>query len=121
MEVLASLHGSAISRLQSSWLLLPKNLSDNFLELSELMQPNENFKKYRETNKNLTPSIPHIALILQDLTFIYDGNPDTVENGLLNLEKTKMVYRKIKEFQHFLSKVRFCVFFHVLKFLGICD
>jgi hypothetical protein len=115
MEVLASLHSSAISRLAGSWALLPKNLSDSFLELSELMQPNDNFKRYREANKSVAPSIPHIALMLQDLTFIYDGNPDNLEGGLLNLEKTKMVYRKMKEFQHFLSKVKFaiCSYFEI--------
>lgn len=83
---------------------------DNLDFLTQLMCPNDNFKHYREAVKMAKPTciaylgrdflfnywnIFDLGLWLQDLTFIDDGNPDNLENGLINFEKARMVGKRL--------------------------
>ena len=103
MEILSSLHSSSISRLLQSWGPIPKSIMEKFEEMTELMTPNDNFRRYREANRKLSPSLPHLALWLQDLVFIYDGNPDNLENSIINFEKCRMVAKRIQDFEDCLA------------------
>eukprot|EP01114_Cavostelium_apophysatum_P011920 TRINITY_DN2649_c0_g1_i2.p1 TRINITY_DN2649_c0_g1~~TRINITY_DN2649_c0_g1_i2.p1 ORF type:complete len:1487 (-),score=443.17 TRINITY_DN2649_c0_g1_i2:51-4511(-) len=100
MEIISSLHSAGISRLKQTWALLPKESVDNLDLLSSLMGPAENFKQYRDACKAAKGTlIPYLGLWLQDLTFIDDGNPEQVEGNLINVEKARMVAKRIREFQ----------------------
>eukprot|EP01104_Vermistella_antarctica_P010533 TRINITY_DN281_c0_g4_i1.p1 TRINITY_DN281_c0_g4~~TRINITY_DN281_c0_g4_i1.p1 ORF type:complete len:1382 (-),score=400.10 TRINITY_DN281_c0_g4_i1:56-4201(-) len=57
---------------------------------------------YNKQSSDLSPCVPYIGVFLTDLTFISDGNPDQLGNGLINFIKQTMVgkiLRKIQEFQ----------------------
>src|SRR5690349_6504570 len=55
--------------------------------MEQLMNPEGNYNNYRlEMAKLQPPSMPYLGTHLKDLTFIEDGNPDTIEN-LINFRK----------------------------------
>ena len=41
----------------------------------------------------------NIGVYLTDLVFIDDGNPDKIENNLVNFDKNYLLYKVIKEIQ----------------------
>lgn len=101
MEILASLEGSAIRRLKGSWAMLPKNFQNDLEKLANLMKPTKNFKEYRAALETAAhPCIPYIGLHLTDLTFIDDGNDDTLQGGLINIEKLEMTARVCNTIQN---------------------
>jgi len=73
--------------------------------LESLMNPSGNYVKYRRLLAKRTllePTIPFLGLFLRDLTFIEDGNMDTLECGCINMKKKAMIgsiLRSIKSFQ----------------------
>ncbi len=75
-----------------------------FEELTELMSPFSNYTKFRNhLHKEISPPcIPYLGVYLTDLTFIEDGNPDTIQD-LINFDKrrrTAQVIKEIKEYQN---------------------
>ena len=49
------------------------------------------------------------GVFLRDLTFIEDGNPNTVEDGQINFEKTKLlgsVIRNVQQYQQYPYTIR---------------
>ena len=75
---------------------LPTEYVKKFEDLTDLMNPTENFKKYRTRLKEVErPLVPYLGLWLTDLTFIDDGNPKVLEDGLFNFEKAEMVNSNI--------------------------
>eukprot|EP01106_Pelomyxa_sp_JSP_P008453 TRINITY_DN2377_c0_g2_i5.p1 TRINITY_DN2377_c0_g2~~TRINITY_DN2377_c0_g2_i5.p1 ORF type:complete len:116 (-),score=20.75 TRINITY_DN2377_c0_g2_i5:138-485(-) len=69
---------------------------------SAITSPQASFAGYREALRlAVPPSIPYIGVNLGDLTFIEEGNPDTIEGGLVNFAKFKMVATAIMELRQF--------------------
>ena len=57
------------------------------------------FKDYRAAlHKAKPPSLPYLGMYLTDLTFIDDGNPDTVD-GKINWNKRELTYRVLSEIE----------------------
>jgi hypothetical protein len=86
-------NNSAVSRLKWTIEKLPKATKQSMMDLESLMSMEGSFKNYRETLKKAgnTPCIPYIGILLKDLTFIEDGNPNLV-NGLINWYKRRLVH-----------------------------
>jgi len=89
--VLGALNSAPIHRLKLSWKRVPVKYQLMFANFQRI------FARDGNNNKNLrnlfktapAPAIPHLALFLQDLVFIDDGNSNKIENQ--NLQKGPMV------------------------------
>ncbi len=101
MEVMSSLHSAHVSRLRDSWGLIPKELIEKFENMSSLMNPKGNWNNYRECVRGVKGTkVLYLGLLLQDLTFIDDANPDHFEGtDLFNLEKMNLFSKRMLEFQ----------------------
>eukprot|EP01102_Stenamoeba_stenopodia_P019884 TRINITY_DN7603_c0_g1_i1.p1 TRINITY_DN7603_c0_g1~~TRINITY_DN7603_c0_g1_i1.p1 ORF type:complete len:929 (-),score=165.64 TRINITY_DN7603_c0_g1_i1:115-2901(-) len=100
MAILSGLSNASISRLKHMWELLPENYADARKRLEEFMRPQANFKNYRDflaTKPKEVPCIPYLAIYLRDIIFINDGNPDYLEEGVINLEKMILLGSRIQE------------------------
>ena len=98
MEVLSALHSASISRLKRTWAAVDPKVIAEFESISAIMSTTSNFGRYRTLLKGAPPpSVPYIGLFLTDLTFADDGNTDTVDETMINLEKARMVYRIVSE------------------------
>ncbi|GAM23008.1 hypothetical protein SAMD00019534_061830 [Acytostelium subglobosum LB1] len=96
---LAGIHNSSVLRLRLSWSKVPKKLRQQLEELEEVMSMEASFKTYRTLIKELIPPcIPYLGVYLKDLTFIEDGNSDSVD-GLINWAKKKLIYTIISIIQ----------------------
>jgi hypothetical protein len=60
--------------------------------LRKIFSSEKNFQNYRQTmaEKNDLPRLPYLGVFLTDLTFIDDSNRTFINNGLINVEKTKL-------------------------------
>ncbi|KAH3745436.1 Ras guanine nucleotide exchange factor [Pelomyxa schiedti] len=96
MEITAALGNSAITRLKKTWT---SQLLEKYKEFECLME--KNFKTLRDLTVNRSPCLPYIGIFLSDLTFIEDGNPNTLPDSpaLINWLKMTMTAKIIKEIQ----------------------
>ena len=66
------------------------------------MSREQNFKNFRAYLHNVDPPcIPYLGVYLTDLTFIEDGNPDNLPDGLVNFVKRQKVSQVIAEIQQY--------------------
>ena len=73
-----------------------------FESFQELLSPVSNYKALREAITNVPSteaSVPYLGIYLGDLTFIEEGNPDTM-NDLINFAKFRMIVNTITLMQH---------------------
>ncbi|KNC46431.1 cell division control protein [Thecamonas trahens ATCC 50062] len=93
MEILAGLQFSEVYRLQMTWDRVAERKLATFAELKELMSRDKNMKAPRMALATCTPpAVPYLGMFLTDLTFIEDGNADTVgDAALVNYEKRRML------------------------------
>lgn len=78
-------------------------------ELSDLMDSNQSYRKFRDVLHSVDPPcIPYLGMYLTDLTFIEEGNPNNIhppdaDEGvlLINFSKRKLVYNVILEIQQY--------------------
>lgn len=91
MELMVGLNLGCVTRLKKTWEGLPKHAISAFEQLSKVTSSSQNYVHYREAlaAKEL-PFAPNLAVHLRDLTFIEDGNEDTVD-GLINFTKMHML------------------------------
>lgn len=76
-------------------------------ELEELMSPQRSFHNYRTALRACKPpAVPYLGVYLQDLTFIEDGNPEQLGDGLVNFERLGLVYGVLKEVLLYQQQVR---------------
>jgi son of sevenless-like protein len=69
------------------------------------MDPNQNYRKYRDLEKTQTgPKVPFLTLYLKDLTFINDGNPNK-KNNLINFSKNWQIHDVIAKMEQFKSGI----------------
>ncbi|XP_029985671.1 rap guanine nucleotide exchange factor 1-like isoform X2 [Sphaeramia orbicularis] len=74
LSILSALDSAPLRRLD--W---QKNTSEALEEFSSLIDSSSSFRAYRAALAEVEPPcIPYLGLILQDLTFVHLGNPDTL-------------------------------------------
>lgn len=82
-------------------------LLQNYRSLEALISSEENYKLYRQLIVNVKPpAIPYIGVLLKDITFINDGNPDTLEQdfgkpNFINFNKREKLANVILEIRKF--------------------
>uniref|UniRef100_A0A8C4F5T4 Rap guanine nucleotide exchange factor (GEF) 3 n=1 Tax=Dicentrarchus labrax TaxID=13489 RepID=A0A8C4F5T4_DICLA len=85
--VMFGLSNSAVHRLYKTWERIPSKTKRIYCAYERLMDPSRNHRAYRLAVAKLSPPyIPFMPLLLKDMTFINDGNPNYVEK-LVNFEK----------------------------------
>ncbi|XP_017292094.1 rap guanine nucleotide exchange factor 1 [Kryptolebias marmoratus] len=74
LSILSALDSAPLRRLD--W---QRNTSEALEDFSSLIDSSSSFRTYREALAEVEPPcIPYLGLILQDLTFVHLGNPDTL-------------------------------------------
>uniref|UniRef100_A0A4W6FJL6 Rap guanine nucleotide exchange factor 3 n=1 Tax=Lates calcarifer TaxID=8187 RepID=A0A4W6FJL6_LATCA len=85
--VMFGLSNSAVQRLYKTWERIPSKTKRIYCAYERLMDPSRNHRAYRLAVAKLSPPyIPFMPLLLKDMTFIHEGNPNYVEK-LVNFEK----------------------------------
>jgi len=105
MEIMAGLHNAAVMRLKDTWKAVSSKSKPLLTSLSQLVSSDENFGRYRKAFKSFSPPcLPYLGLMLRDLTFYEDGNPDLIQNTrLINFRKMRFVsnlFLDIEQAQH---------------------
>jgi hypothetical protein len=109
MEILAGFENAAVWRLQPFFQEVPKKYGQVMEELRSTMSTNKNMKSIREALRKVDmPCIPYLGMFLTDLTFIEDGNPDTVKNDLVNFTKRRYVAQVIQDIQQY-QNIPYCL------------
>ncbi|KAH3758454.1 Ras guanine nucleotide exchange factor [Pelomyxa schiedti] len=101
MEIVSALQNSAVHRLKQSWTYLPPTTWDLYDKYCEFLDAKGNFQLYREAVKvAVAPCIPYLGMILTDLTFANDGNPDLIAGTpLINFAKYRHTSGIVKSLQ----------------------
>ncbi|ELP90667.1 RAS guanyl-releasing protein, putative [Entamoeba invadens IP1] len=102
-EFYSGINSSVVSRLTKTMELVP-NASERLEPMRKAADPSKSYAAYRKyILENKTKGyIPFIGVVIQDLTFIDEGNPDKTEKGDVNFEKCRMMAKQlfvIKELQ----------------------
>lgn len=94
--ITSGLNHAAARRLKNTWDKVPAKYSKLLDDMTSVMDPSMNFRKYRNLISNATPPmIPIYPMVSKDLTFIHLGNETKVE-GLVNFEKLRMLAKEIR-------------------------
>jgi len=89
MLVLSALNNTAVRRLKANWEALPKSTRATFVQLQDILNPDENFNNLRTAMRNAEPPvIPFMGLYLTQMTYI-DENED-MKDGLVNFNKMNL-------------------------------
>lgn len=115
--IMTILQSSAISRLEKLWSGFSSKYIETFEFLVKIINPNKNYKVYRNIIKPYLVSderkasiaiVPYINLFLQDIIFANDGNPskriatiDGQEKTLVNFDKYVKIVNTISELEFF--------------------
>ena len=102
--ILSALNSTSIFRLRRTWDLLGFRTMKTFERANAITLPQHNFAAYRELLCKVTPPcVPFFGLYTKDLTFIEDGNPDTLicDSHLINFTKRKLLAEVILEVKTF--------------------
>uniref|UniRef100_A0A3Q2SYK3 Rap guanine nucleotide exchange factor 3 n=1 Tax=Fundulus heteroclitus TaxID=8078 RepID=A0A3Q2SYK3_FUNHE len=94
--VMFGLGNSAVQRLYKTWDRIPSKTKRIYCAYERLMDPTRNHRAYRLAVAKLSPPyIPFMPLLLKDMTFIHEGNPNYVDK-LVNFEKMRMLAKTVK-------------------------
>nr|XP_033484281.1 rap guanine nucleotide exchange factor 3 isoform X1 [Epinephelus lanceolatus] len=94
--VMFGLSNSAVHRLYKTWERIPSKTKRIYCAYERLMDPSRNHRAYRLAVAKLSPPyIPFMPLLLKDMTFINEGNPNYVDK-LVNFEKVRMIAKTVK-------------------------
>ncbi|XP_074537361.1 rap guanine nucleotide exchange factor 3 isoform X1 [Halichoeres trimaculatus] len=94
--VMFALSNSAVQRLYKTWERIPSKTKRIYCAYERLMDPSRNHRSYRLAVAKLSPPyIPFMPLLLKDMTFINEGNPNYVDK-LVNFEKMRMIAKTVK-------------------------
>eukprot|EP00010_Vexillifera_abyssalis_P003031 CAMPEP_0201555756 /NCGR_PEP_ID=MMETSP0173_2-20130828/51115_1 /ASSEMBLY_ACC=CAM_ASM_000268 /TAXON_ID=218659 /ORGANISM="Vexillifera sp., Strain DIVA3 564/2" /LENGTH=275 /DNA_ID=CAMNT_0047967705 /DNA_START=86 /DNA_END=910 /DNA_ORIENTATION=- len=103
MAIISGLANSAVNRLKFTKDALPQKVVTEQQRIKELFDSTGSYKTYRAHISAATPPcIPFVGVYLTDLTFIEDGNQNTIDN-MINVYKRSLVYEvvsQILQFQH---------------------
>eukprot|EP01113_Clastostelium_recurvatum_P031889 TRINITY_DN4032_c0_g1_i8.p1 TRINITY_DN4032_c0_g1~~TRINITY_DN4032_c0_g1_i8.p1 ORF type:complete len:1665 (+),score=458.48 TRINITY_DN4032_c0_g1_i8:252-5246(+) len=103
MGIVAGLSMAPINRLKNTLNSLERKPQEILEKLQVLLNPTSSFKNYRSDLHNVRgPCLPYLGTYLSDLTFMEDGNPDTVANPdggapLINFTKRELVNSVVLE------------------------
>eukprot|EP01132_Coremiostelium_polycephalum_P000833 gene833-1040_t len=98
--IVGGLNHSSISRLKQTWEKLPTKVVQDYERLETLFDMSMNYKNYREELKTVKIKIiPYLGLFPKDLIAIEEGNDNFTSNGLINIEKFRLLYGMIKKIQ----------------------
>jgi len=88
-QILSGLYNSSVRRLKRTWALLSSKTQARLEKLEDIMSPTQNFLKLRDLIKVAEdkPLIPYLPLVLRDITFMNDGNPNKNDDGSVNFDK----------------------------------
>jgi son of sevenless-like protein len=104
-EMTSGLLSAAARRLYLAWGQLDKPILRLWEKISAFVAGDGNFAAYRDHLQTISQScIPYIGLYLSDLTFIEEGNPIFLKDGMVNFAKCKMVADVIKKVQRYQQK-----------------
>nr|XP_046251560.1 rap guanine nucleotide exchange factor 3 isoform X3 [Scatophagus argus] len=94
--VMFGLSNSAVQRLYKTWERIPSKTKRIYCAYERLMDPSRNHRAYRLAVAKLSPPyIPFMPLLIKDMTFINEGNPNYVDK-LVNFEKLRMIAKTVK-------------------------
>ncbi|XP_033988718.1 rap guanine nucleotide exchange factor 3 isoform X1 [Trematomus bernacchii] len=94
--VMFGLSNSAVHRLYKTWERIPSKIKRIYCAYERWMDPSRNHRAYRLAVAKLSPPyIPFMPLLLKDMTFINEGNPNYVDK-LVNFEKVRMIAKTVK-------------------------
>eukprot|EP01104_Vermistella_antarctica_P019248 TRINITY_DN7456_c0_g1_i1.p1 TRINITY_DN7456_c0_g1~~TRINITY_DN7456_c0_g1_i1.p1 ORF type:complete len:968 (+),score=236.56 TRINITY_DN7456_c0_g1_i1:207-3110(+) len=92
MMIVAGLREAAVKRLKHTWGLMSTKTMAIWSDVSELMSPDEKFKKFRTAlHTDNPPCAPYLGVYLGDLTNIQDGYSDLVDSKTDNNRAVKVV------------------------------
>ncbi|XP_068186157.1 rap guanine nucleotide exchange factor 3 isoform X2 [Antennarius striatus] len=95
-SVMFGLSNSAVRRLYKTWERIPSKIKRIYCAYERLLDPSRNHRAYRLAVAKLSPPyIPFIPLLLKDMTFINEGNPNYIDK-LVNFEKLRMIAKTVK-------------------------
>jgi hypothetical protein len=88
-QIVCGIYKSSVSRLKRVWTMLSSKSTARLNKLEEIMSPNQNFQQLREQVREAegSPMVPYLPLILRDITFMCDGNPNKNADGSYNFDK----------------------------------
>ncbi|CAH1766356.1 10207_t:CDS:2, partial [Entrophospora sp. SA101] len=103
--IISGLNSAPVHRLRRTWELVHQKTLLLLESLVSLMNPSKSFAVYREQLHSINPPcVPFLGVYLTDLTFVEDGNPNTLKNSnkLINFSKrmkTADIIREIQQYQ----------------------
>ncbi|KZT28888.1 ras GEF [Neolentinus lepideus HHB14362 ss-1] len=101
--IVSGLNASPIIRLKRTWEQVGQRFM-NQLQTSHI-NTDKNYGAYRATLAKVTPPcVPFFGIYLSDLTFIGDGNVDTLNGNLVNFRKRQRVAEVIQEIKRWQSR-----------------
>ncbi|XP_065076422.1 guanine nucleotide-releasing factor 2 isoform X2 [Ochlerotatus camptorhynchus] len=97
LALLSALDSAPIRRLE--W---HRTITEGLKEYCALIDSSSSFRAYRQAlGETNPPCIPYIGLVLQDLTFVHIGNPDSLQNGSINFSKRWQQYHIVVNMKRF--------------------
>ncbi|KAL0480509.1 gefJ [Acrasis kona] len=105
LVIVSGLQNASVYRLKKTWADLG-NLQNDFQLCVDTMRSDRSFHDYRKKLINATPPcVPYLGILLTDLTFVEDGNPDSVNTSdgrkLINWKKKKLVHEVISNIKQY--------------------
>ncbi|EFC38209.1 rasGEF domain-containing protein [Naegleria gruberi] len=101
-EILSGLSNVSVYRLKKTWATVPTEYLTLYEDLKKLCSQEQANKNMRQALQLcLPPCIPPLSMYLKDLTFINDGNPDYIRDGLINVFKRRQVSKIILEIRQY--------------------
>jgi len=101
MAIMAGLNNTAIKRLRFTREMVLSDVRLAHESMALTFAQSNNYRDYRRYLRQATPPcIPYLGVFLSDLTFIEEGNPDTL-SGQINYSKRQMMYKVIAEIQQY--------------------
>eukprot|EP01090_Pellita_catalonica_P002711 TRINITY_DN12286_c0_g1_i1.p1 TRINITY_DN12286_c0_g1~~TRINITY_DN12286_c0_g1_i1.p1 ORF type:complete len:355 (+),score=31.60 TRINITY_DN12286_c0_g1_i1:201-1265(+) len=102
--IVSGVNNSSVLRLKWTRAKVHKRFLTSLKSLEDLVSMEGSFKNYRQALKgSAEPCIPYIGVYLTDLTFVEDGNADTID-GLINFSKRRFVYKIIALIRRYQAK-----------------
>eukprot|EP00761_Pharyngomonas_kirbyi_P000502 gb/GECH01000502.1/.p1 GENE.gb/GECH01000502.1/~~gb/GECH01000502.1/.p1 ORF type:complete len:780 (+),score=147.68 gb/GECH01000502.1/:1-2340(+) len=101
IAILAAFESAPVYRMGST-KSVSKKYSDELEDLAKLLNHDGSYSAFRNALAASTPPcIPNLAVFLSDLVFTEEGNPNFLENSLVNWAKWELEYSIIQKIQQF--------------------
>jgi len=101
-SILAGIAASSVFRMKKTWVGLDSEIMKKYDALKKVMSADSSFATLRAAlHSESPPCIPYLGMYLTDLTFIEDGNPDFLQDGMISFAKRKRVAAVIREIQQY--------------------